>query len=44
MPVAVNTIVLVTEFGGDSVKVARTIVTTTLASLLTIPFILWLGS
>lgn len=44
MPVAVNTIVLVTEFGGDSVKVARTIVTTTLASLLTIPCILWLGS
>lgn len=44
MPVAVNTIVLVTEFGGDSVKVARTIVTTTLASLLTIPFILWLSS
>jgi malate permease and related proteins len=44
MPVAVNTIVLVTEFGGDSVKVARTIVATTLASLLTIPFILWLSS
>ena len=44
MPVAVNTIVLVTEFGGDSVKVARTIVTTTLVSLLTIPFILWLSS
>ena len=40
MPVAVNAIVLVTEFGGDSVKVARTIVTTTLASLLTIPLIL----
>ncbi len=42
MPVAVNAIVLVTEFGGDTVKVARTIMTTTLASLLTLPLILWM--
>ncbi|PSF36585.1 transporter [Aphanothece hegewaldii CCALA 016] len=42
MPTAVNTVVLVTEFGGDAPRVARTIVVTTLGSFLTVPFILWL--
>jgi predicted permease len=42
MPAAVNTVVLVTEFGGDVPKVARTIVTTTLMSCLTLPLVLWL--
>ncbi len=40
MPVAVNTVVLVTEFGGDAAKVARTIVVSTLLSFLTLPAIL----
>lgn len=42
MPTAVNTVVLVTEFGGDAPRVARTIVVTTLGSFLTVPLILWL--
>jgi len=41
MPTAVNTVVLVTEFGGDAIKVARTVVSSTLASLITLPFLLW---
>ena len=41
MPTAVNTIVLATEFGGEAVKVARTIVVTTLLSFLTLPLVLW---
>ncbi len=41
MPTAVNTIVLATEFGGDSDRVAKTIVVTTLASFLTLPILLW---
>lgn len=40
MPAAVNTVVLVTEFGGDGPRVARTIVVTTLLSFLTLPAIL----
>lgn len=44
MPTAINTLILVAEFGGDTVKTARTIVTTTLLSFLTIPFSLWLFS
>lgn len=43
MPAAVNSVVLVTEFGGDAGKVARTIVVTTLASFLTLPLALWLA-
>lgn len=41
MPVAVNTVVLVTEFGGDASRVARTIVISTLLGFLTLPAILW---
>ena len=43
MPTAVNTIVLAAEFGGESTKVARTIVVTTLLSFLTLPLILWVA-
>ncbi len=43
MPTAVNTIVLATEFGGESIKVARTIVVTTLLSFLTLPLVLWVA-
>lgn len=42
MPTAVNTVVLVTEFGGDASRVARTIVVTTIGSFLTVPLILWM--
>jgi predicted permease len=42
MPAAVNSVVLVAEFGGDAAKVARTIVTSTLVSFLTLPLVLWL--
>jgi predicted permease len=41
MPAAVNTVVLVTEFGGDASRVARTIVISTLLGFLTLPAILW---
>jgi malate permease and related proteins len=41
MPAAVNTVVLVTEFGGDANRVARTIVISTLLGFLTLPAILW---
>lgn len=41
MPTAVNTLVLVAEFGGDTPRVARTILVTTLLSFLTLPMILW---
>ena len=44
MPTAVNTIVLATEFGGESLKVARTIVVTTLLSFLTLPLVLWVAN
>jgi predicted permease len=41
MPAAVNTVVLVTEFGGDASRVARTIVVSTLLGFLTLPTMLW---
>ncbi|MGF1567758.1 MAG: AEC family transporter [Nodosilinea sp.] len=44
MPVAVNSLIWVTELGGDSVRVARTIVLSTLLSLLTLPIVLWLSA
>ncbi|MGB5594776.1 MAG: AEC family transporter [Crocosphaera sp.] len=44
MPTAVNTIVLATEFGGESDKVARTIVVTTILSFLTLPLVLWVAN
>ncbi len=42
MPVAVNTLIWVTEFGGDTVRVARTIVLSTVLSFATLPTVLWL--
>jgi len=42
MPAAVNSLVWVTEFGGDTARVAKTIVLSTLLSFLTLPCILWL--
>ena len=42
MPTAVNSLILVTEFGGDRNFVARIIVASTLLCFLTIPVILWL--
>ena len=42
MPVAVNSLIWVTELGGDRTRVARTIVLSTFLSLLTLPTILWL--
>lgn len=44
MPAAVNSVVLVSEFGGDAQKVARTIVVTTIVSFLTLPLALWLSN
>lgn len=41
MPTAVNTLVWVTEFGGDPPRVAKTIIVSTLMSFLTIPLVLW---
>ncbi|MEO0455946.1 MAG: AEC family transporter [Cyanobacteria bacterium P01_A01_bin.114] len=43
MPVAVNSLIWVTELGGDTVRVARTIVLSTLLSFLTLPTVLWLS-
>ena len=40
MPTAVNSFVIVSEFGGDKDLVARAIVTSTLMSFLTIPIVL----
>ena len=42
MPTAVNSLVLVSEFGGDKDFTARVIVTSTLLSFISIPIILWL--
>ena len=42
MPVAVSSIVLVTEFGGDGARVARTVTATTFMSLVTLPLVVWL--
>ncbi|MDJ0536592.1 MAG: AEC family transporter [Xenococcaceae cyanobacterium MO_207.B15] len=42
MPTAVNSLVLVSEFGGDQDFVAKTVVTSTLLSFITLPLILWL--
>ena len=42
MPVAVNTLIWVTEFGGDTVRVAKTIVLSTALSFVTLPTVLWL--
>lgn len=42
MPTAVNSLVVVTEFGGDRDFVAQSIVTSTIISFITLPLILWL--
>lgn len=42
MPTAVNSFVIVSEFGGDRDLVAKAIVTSTLISFVTLPFVLWL--
>ncbi|MDJ1181983.1 AEC family transporter [Roseofilum casamattae] len=43
MPTAVNTVVLITQFGGDASRAARTVVVSTVMSLATLPLILWLS-
>lgn len=40
MPTAVNSLVFATEFGGDANRVAKTIVASTVLSLLTLPLVL----
>ncbi|MCC0178653.1 AEC family transporter [Waterburya agarophytonicola K14] len=42
MPTAVNSFIIVSEFGGDKDLVARAIVTSTLMSFVTLPIVLWL--
>ena len=42
MPVAVNSLIWVTELGGDRRRVAGTIVLSTLLSFVTLPGVLWL--
>lgn len=44
MPVAVNSLIWVTELGGDRVRVARTIMLSTFLSVFTLPVVLWLSS
>ena len=44
MPVAVNTLIWVNEFGGDTARVAKTIVLSTMMSFVTLPAVLWLLS
>ena len=41
MPTAVNTYVLVAEFGGDAPRVARAIVFSTLMSFIVLPLVMW---
>ena len=40
MPTAVNSFIIVSEFGGDQDLVARAIVTSTLISFVTLPIVL----
>jgi malate permease and related proteins len=42
MPVAVNTLIWVTELGGNTAQVAKTIVLSTVMSLISLPVVLWL--
>lgn len=44
MPVAVNSLIWVTELGGDPIRVAKTIVLSTLLSFLTLPGVVWLSA
>jgi predicted permease len=43
MPVAVNSLIWVMELGGDRVRVARTIVLSTVLSVFSLPVVLWLS-
>ncbi len=42
MPTAINTVVMIKEFGGDVTLVARTIIISTVMSFLTLPIVIWL--
>lgn len=42
MPTAVNAVIMVKEFGGNTTMVARTIIISTLLSFATLPLIIWL--
>lgn len=42
MPTAVNAVIMVKEFGGNTTMVARTIIISTLMSFATLPFLIWL--
>ncbi len=42
MPVAVNTLIWVAELGGDTAQVAKTVVISTVISLVSLPLVLWL--
>jgi len=41
MPAAVNTVIMVGEFGGEADRAARTVVVSTLCAFFTLPLILW---
>jgi len=42
MPAAVNTVLMVGEFGGEADRTARTVVVSTLFSFISLPLILWI--
>ncbi|MBE9222947.1 AEC family transporter [Cyanobacterium stanieri LEGE 03274] len=42
MPTAVNTLVMVKEFGGNATIVAQTIIISTVMSFITLPLVIWL--
>ncbi|BAQ64477.1 AEC family transporter [Geminocystis sp. NIES-3709] len=42
MPTAVNAVIMIKEFGGNTVMVARTIIISTVMSFATLPLIIWL--
>jgi predicted permease len=41
MPAAVNSFLMVTEFGGDAPRTARVVVASTLLGFVTLPVVLW---
>ncbi len=44
MPTAINTVVMIKEFGGDITLVARTIILSTIMSFITLPIVIFLIS
>jgi predicted permease len=44
MPTAVNSLIMVTEFGGNAILVARTIIISTIISFISLPIVIWLIS